>query len=277
MPKKMSAKELADESWYWYLNGRHKVGFPQAFALQMSTAQKIFDLLPSGERCLQCHAPLSGVGAAVVKPLGMGRSVLTPRLCNRCENMILATESGAELELSLLFADIRGSTRLSEQKGTREYIDFIQRFYKTCSRVLIERNALVNRLVGDQVIGLFVPRFSGSQHAAAAIDAALEILRVTGHADPDGPWAPVGVGVHCGTAYVGAVGNKDAVKEIAVLGNAANLAARLSSHAAEGELLISLEAAASAGLAGRKLEARQLTLKGISKPVSVTVMKLDSE
>ncbi len=277
MPKRMSAKELADESWYWYLNGANRVGFPQSFARQLNAMQKIFDLLPSEERCLQCHAPLSGVGAAVIKPLGMGRSVLTPRLCNRCESMILATESGAELELSLLFADIRGSTRLSEQKGTMEYIALIQRFYKTCARVLIERNALVNRLIGDQVIGLFVPRFSGGQHAAAAIEAALEILRVTGHADPDGPWAPVGVGVHCGTAYVGAVGSKDGVKEIAVLGSAANLAARLSSSAAEGELLISPEAAAAAGLAGRKLGRRQLTLKGISKPVSVSVMTLDGE
>ncbi len=277
MPKRMSAKELADETWYWYLNGANRAGFPDNFVRQMNTMQKIFDLLPSEARCLQCHAPLSGVGAAVIKPFGMGRSVLTPRLCNRCESMILATESGAELELSLLFADMRGSTRLSEQKGTMEYFDLIQRFYKAASGVLIERTALVNRLVGDQVIGMFVPRFSGSQHAAAAIKAALEILRVTGHADPGGPWAPIGIGVHCGTAYVGAIGSKDGVKEIAVLGNAANLAARLSSNAAQGELLVSPEAAAAAGLAARKLPTRSLTLKGISKPVAVSVLSLDEQ
>ncbi len=277
MPKHMSDRELADETWYWYLNGKNKAGFPESFARRLKIQRRAFDFLPGDPRCLQCHAPLSGVGAAMVKPFGMGRSMLTPRLCNQCESMILATEGGAEVELSLLFADIRGSTRLSEQKGTREYIELIQRFYKAASQVIIEHNALVNRLIGDQVIGMFVPRFSGAQHAAAAIDAALEILRVTGHADPDGPWAPVGIGVHCGTAYVGAVGSKDGVKEIAVLGNAANLTARLSSHAAEGELLISEEAAATAGLAGSALETRQLTLKGFSKPASVSVMTLDSE
>jgi adenylate cyclase len=143
--------------------------------------------------------------------------------------------------------------------------------------VLIEHNALVNRLVGDQVIGLFAPRFAGSNHAAVAVESALEILRVTGHPDPEGPWAPVGVGVHTGIAYVGAVGSKDGVTEIAVLGNAANLTARLSSKAAKGEVLISEEAAASAKLTDRSLEKRRLKLKGISKPTLVRVMQVSAE
>lgn len=211
-----------------------------------------------------------------MKPFGYGPSMLTPRLCNLCEKMILQHEGGAELELSLLFADIRGSTSMAEQKGTREYMEFIQRFFKTTSRVLIERDGLVNRLIGDQAIGLFVPNFAGMHHASAAVGAAIEILEATGHTDPDGPWAPLGIGVHTGVAYVGAVGSKDGVREIAVLGNAANLAARLSSHAADGEILISDDALAAAALEDRKLEKRKLTLKGISKPVGVRVMTVSS-
>ncbi len=128
--------------------------------------------------------------------------------------------------------------------------------------------------MGDQVIGLFTPRFAGEEHARPAIEAALEILRVTGHEDPAGPWAPVGVGVHTASAYVGAVGSKDGVSEIAVLGNAANLTARLSSKAAQGEVLVSPEAAALAKLADPSLEKRRLKLKGIAAPVSVRVLKL---
>jgi adenylate cyclase len=221
--------------------------------------------------------PLTGLGSAVLRLLDMRASMLTPKLCNRCEKMILSTEGGAEVELSLLFADMRGSTRLSEQKGTTEYIRLIQRFYKTAAQAIIERNGMVNRLIGDQVIGMFVPRFSGPEHPAVAIDAALDILRRTGHADPDGPWAPIGIGVHCGTAYVGAVGSKEGLNEIAVLGNAANLAARLSSNAAEGELLVSEQAAAIAKPANLSLETRRLTLKGISQPVTATVMTLGGE
>lgn len=98
-------------------------------------------------------------------------------------------------------------------------------------------------------------------------------MKATGHEDPNGPWAPVGVGVHTGRAYVGAVGTKDGVNEIAVLGNAANLAARLSSSAAKGEVLISDEAAAAEWM-DEGAEKRELQLKGISKPVQVRVAKV---
>jgi class 3 adenylate cyclase len=73
---------------------------------------------------------------------------------------------------------------------------------------------------------------------------------------------------------VGAVGSKDGVTEIAVLGSAANLTARLSSKAAKGEVLISEQAATSAKLTDRTLKKRRLTLKGISKPVTVRVMNI---
>jgi adenylate cyclase len=271
----MTARELADEVWYWYLIGKNKVGFPKSYERYLNALQLVQGLLPGTPRCLQCNIPLSGVGTLIAGPiLGLRPSVLTPRLCNGCEKAILKAEGGAEVELTLLFADIRGSTSMSEQKAAIEYKDFIQRFYKAASQVLIEHNALVNRLVGDQVIGLFAPRFAGSNHAEVAIEAALEILQVTGHSDPEGPWAPVGVGVHTGMTYVGAVGSKDGVSEIAVLGNAANLTARLSSKAAKGEVLISEEAATSAKLTDRALEKRRLKLKGISKPTTVRVMKV---
>lgn len=277
MPEGMTEKEIADEIWYWYLIGKNKVGFPKSFERMLAFEKGLFVLLPGTPRCLECNVPLGGVGTLVAGPiLGLRPSVLTPRLCNGCEKAILDTEGGAEVELSLLFADIRGSTAMAEQKNAMEYKDFIQRFYKGASQVLIEHNALVNRLVGDQVIGLFVPRFAGGNHAAVAIESALEILYVTGHSDLEGPWAPVGVGVHTGTTYVGAVGSKDGVTEIAVLGNAANLTARLSSKAAKGEVLISEEAAASAKLTDRSLEKRRLKLKGISKPATVRVMQVSA-
>ncbi len=275
MSEHMTDRELADEIWYWYLVGKNKAGFPEWYQRMLNKLKVLQGLLPGTPRCIQCNIPLGGIGTLVAGPImGLRSSVLTPRLCNGCEKVILEHEGGAEVELSLLFADIRGSTSMAEQKDAVEYKNFIQRFYKAASQVLIEHNALVNRLVGDQVIGLFAPRFAGPKHAEVAIQSALEILRVTGHSDPQGPWAPVGVGVHTGAAYVGAVGSRDSVSEIAVLGTAANLTARLSSKAAKGEVLISEEAAASAQLTDRTLEKRRLKLKGISKPTTVRVMQV---
>ncbi|HEX8992492.1 MAG TPA: adenylate/guanylate cyclase domain-containing protein [Anaerolineales bacterium] len=274
MPYYVTPKGLAEEIWYWYLNGKNRLGFPKEYERQMHAIRALHHVLPGDHRCLECAVPLAGVGAWIMKRFGIHPSMMTPRLCNSCESLILAEEAGAEVELSLLFADIRGSTPLAEQKGVVEYKNFIQRFYKAAAGVLIQHYALVNRLVGDQVIGLFVQRFAGADHAGVAIEAAFDVLRATGHTDPAGPWAPVGIGIHTGTAYVGAVGSRDGVNEIGVLGNPANVTARLSSAAAEGEVLISEEAAALAGITDRKLERRSLTLKGINKPVSATVMTI---
>jgi adenylate cyclase len=275
MPNPMTDKALADEIWYWYLIGENKVGFPKSYIRMMKTLEFVHGLLPGTPRCIECNVPLAGLGTLISGPImGVRASVLTPRLCNSCEKAILATEAGAEVDLTMLFADIRGSTSIAEKTGAMDYKDFIQRFYKTASNVLIEHYALVNRLVGDQVIGLFAPRFAGAKHANVAIESALEILRATGHEDRKGPWAPVGIGVHTGKAYVGAVGSKEGVNEIAVLGSAANLTARLSSKAAKGEVLISAAAAAAAKLEDSNLKKRRLTLKGISKPTTVRVMEV---
>jgi adenylate cyclase len=271
MAEKLSNKELIDEVWYWYLTGENRVGFPNKFKMQMAVSNFIFDILPGAPRCFECHVPLGGVGAMIARPMGFRPSSLNPNLCSVCESDVRKEEGGAEVRLSMLFADVRGSTKLAESMSAKDFKDLIQRFYKTTTEVLVKHNAMVNRLMGDQVIGLFVPRFASDQHARPAIEAARDILKVTGHDDPAGPWIPVGVGVHTGKVYVGSVGSAEGVNEIAVLGNEANLAARLSSEAAEGEIIISQTAADSIGLKREGFEERFLSLKGISEPVPVLV------
>ena len=217
---------------------------------------------------------MEGIGGSALRFMGSAPSTFNPKLCSACEKSARHYEVGAEVELTMIFADVRDSTPLAESKGTMGFKEIIQRFYKETSKVLVEYNAMVNRLMGDQVIALFVPRFAGKDHAKVAVHAAQEILQVTGHADPTGPWVPVGAGVHTGTAYVGAVGAADGVTEIAVLGSAANMCARLSSKAAAGEILISEDSVKSGNLNVERLEARSLELKGVAQPVTVRVMKL---
>ncbi len=191
-----------------------------------------------------------------------------------CEDFAKSREAGAEVEATLLFADLRDSTPLAERIGTIEFKEVIKRFYKTTSKVLIDHMAMVNRLMGDQVSAVFVPRFAGKEHTKIALHAAQELLHVTGHSDPEGPWIPVGVGIHTGTTYVGYIGSNEGVNEIAVLGSAANLTARLSSQARRGEILISQDSVRSAELDASNLEKRVLDLKGIDQPVSVTVIQV---
>jgi adenylate cyclase len=207
-----------------------------------------------------------------MKMLGKGPSRLTPQLCRQCQDFANQYLGGTEIELTMLFADVRGSTPLAEKMGPANFSKLIGRFFATASEVLIRHQAMVDKLVGDQATGLFVPGFAGAQHRRQAVDAAQELLRATGHEGADGPWIPIGIGIHTGVAFVGSVGLEGAATDITVLGDPANIAARLSSMAAMGEILISREAAAP-GLDIEHLETRELELKGKSQPVGVYVLK----
>lgn len=224
-----------------------------------------FRALPGTPRCKNCYAPFKGLGSLVVRLFyGKEPSNLNPMICNLCDRFAKEHQGGAEIELSLLFADVRGSTQLSESMSPREFSRLIDRFYKMATDVMVHTDALIDKIVGDQVAGMYVPAFTGERHASAAIDAAREILDKTGHDSQDGPWIPLGVGVHTGVAFVGAVGSKDGAMDITVLGEAPNLAARLSSSAGVGEILISDAACEAAGLERNAMERRVLELKGLS-------------
>ena len=187
----------------------------------------------------------------------------------------LENPGGSEVELSLLFVDVRGSTSLAEQMSAVDFSRLMNRFYKTATDVLIKTDAFIDKLVGDEVMGLYFPLFTGPNHAGAAVRAAQELLRFTGHGDQRSPWLPIGVGVHTGIAFVGTVsGAEGTVTDVTALGDAVNITARLASQAGSGEALISDAAYAAAELNLGNLERRQLELKGKSEPVSVHVLRM---
>ncbi len=237
--------------------------------------RRVCRLLPGSPRCKNCYAPFHGAGSYIAR-LAFGKmpSNLNPQLCNVCEIFARKHLGGAEVELSLLFGDVRGSTQLAENLGTAEFSRLINRFYRASSQVLVHSDALIDKIIGDQVAGMYVPGIAGATHARKAIEAAGAIMQATGHGDPDGPWVSLGAGVHTGTAYVGTVGSQDGTIDITVLGDAANTAARLASSAGTGEILISEPAYRAAGLDFGQPEIRKLELKGKSAPMSVYVLKI---
>lgn len=134
---------------------------------------------------------------------------------------------------------------------------------------------MVDRLVGDEVIGLYLPGMAGQEHSRKAIQAAQNLLRKTGHRDRKGPWIPVGVGVHTGIAYVGVVGGgEEGPTDFTALGDNVNITARLASQARPGEILISDAAMAAAGQYFGDLERQQIELKGRREETGVRVIKV---
>ena len=137
---------------------------------------------------------------------------------------------GVEITVTLLFADVRNSTTLAEQVGPAEFRTRINRFYRIASDALLRTDGLVDKFIGDGVMGMYIPGMSGIDHAAKGIEAARRILdRVA--AAPEAERLPVGVGVHTGTAFVGAVGHAAEVEDFTALGDAVNTTARLASVA----------------------------------------------
>ena len=268
-------KHRVEEIWRHYLTTGDMpkdLGAPWFMSRRL---KPLIKHLPSDPRCRLCDLPFHGLGGLFTRSIGVTISTLNPHICNMCEEAIQQLNGGAEIETSLIFADIRGSTGIAEKLSPAEFSRLIDRFYTAASKVLFKKNGLLEKLIGDEVAGFFVPGFAGPQHARAAIEAGEEILRVTGHADPGGPWLPVGVGVHTGLAYVGAVGAGGGVPDITVLGDTVNTASRIASQAGPGELLFSEAAREGAKLPSAGLETRHLSLKGRTDPIDVWVKKLN--
>jgi adenylate cyclase len=233
-------------------------------------------LTPSNPRCVSCYAPFGGLGG-VLSRIGLfysRQSTKNPRYCTACDAFNTKFPGGAEIELTMLFVDVRGSTTIAEQMNPAEFSELMNRFYAAAIEILIQADAFVDKLVGDEVTALFIPGYAGPEHARKAVEAGQALLTATGHEDPNGPWAPVGVGIHTGTAWVGSiVGAGGAGSDFTALGDNVNIAARLASEARLGEVLISAAAAHAANMNTEKLETRTLELKGKSERVPVVILR----
>ncbi len=238
-------------------------------------ARAIFGVLPHDPRCMSCYSPFEGYGGRFTSLIGRGQSREDPRFCNACLKFSRDNPGGAHVDLAMVFADVRGSTPLAERIGDREFSSLIDRFFQVSASSLINSGALVDRLAGDEAIGFFVPGLAGPNFALQALESAKDLLRATGHTDQDGPWIPVGAGVHFGNAFVGTVGTSHGVTNFTALGNDINVGARIASAAGPGEVLASLELCRMANVETNGLEHRELSLKGKQDPMQVAVIPLN--
>ena len=243
------------------------------FAVDALRAEKIFSttyrLLPHDPRCKICASPFEGVGGLVMRTVfGRERSALNPQFCSICEDYVKKHQGGAEVEMSMLFADIRGSTALSERMTPLDFQKLINRFYVGATDVIAKEHGLVEKLAGDAVAAFWGSGFAGKNYVERTIHAAQKI-----HKSMETQNIPIGIGVHAGVAYFGAMGSEGGLVDISAIGDEVNAAARIASKAAAGEILVSEVALEQAGIEAGELESRTLELKGIAEPMTVRVMQ----
>lgn len=148
-----------------------------------------------------------------------------------------ALAHGAELgghmvEVTVLFADIRGFTTLTEQLGAETVIALLNRYFEAMAAVIIAESGMVNKFGGDSLLAVFgTPVNPVEDHAARAISAARGMLMAleTFNADQQSRGEPalrIGIGIATGPVIAGNVGSAERL-EYTVIGDTVNLASRL--------------------------------------------------
>jgi adenylate cyclase len=202
-----------------------------------------------------------------VRRIGWAPSRKNPNVCARCCDQM--PPGGAEVDVAVLFADVRGSTTLGEQVGASEFAALLNRFYATATEVILRHDGLIDKLIGDEAMALFIPGVTGPDYRRHALAAARELLQEVGYGSPEGSWLPLGVGLNAGQAYVGNVGT--AVVDFTALGDAVNVAARLQGSAGEGQLVVSADLLDDMEAELPRAQLRELDARGRGEAVPALV------
>ena len=252
--------------WQQMLSGEHP---------SLRRGRKMMRLLSptAGDRCRLCCVGFDGFTAPALRLVGFRPWRRNPHFCEQCEAVLAKERGGAEIEIAMLYADVRGSTQLAAGMGPTEFAALMQRFFQIAMKIFTKTDAVVDKMVGDEVIGIYLPGFTGSDYRQRAVAAGLELLRATGHADPAGPWLSIGVGVHSGKTFVGSIGVEGGNYQFAALGDPMNFCARLVAAAKGGEMIVS-EAVWGDVSGSVSAEPRSLELKGYAEPVKAYVTRV---
>jgi adenylate cyclase len=223
--------------------------------------------LPTDPRCAVCRAPFGGVGGRIMGRLGFSPSRKNPRLCSQCFEK--APMGGVEMVVGILFADIRGFTALSERQTPDSVAGQLNRFYASAVEKLCE-HAIIDKLVGDQVMALYLPGVFPGDPAYHMVADSRDLLAASGYEEGH-PSVEIGIGLDFGPAFVGNVGSGE-VKDFTAIGDVVNTAARLQAAAASGEIVMSNRVYARAAEQATDAQARELVLKGKEKPEPAMVI-----
>ncbi|HST51749.1 MAG TPA: adenylate/guanylate cyclase domain-containing protein [Pyrinomonadaceae bacterium] len=181
---------------------------------------------------------------------------------------------GVNQTLTVLFADIRGFTRLSEHAQPERVVQLLNNYFTAMSDIIFAHGGTLDKYIGDGLMALFGAPTATPEDACNAVSAAVamqqqivvinEQLRAEGLAE-----IAIGIGLHTGVATVGYIGSERR-SEYTAIGDTVNLAARLEQNSQPGQILLSDAAARAAERAGCKFNPRPpITVKNRVQPVPI--------
>lgn len=206
--------------------------------------------------------------------MGVKPSRMHPNLCTICESMFTKVKKNKQIEIqaTVMFADLRGYTGLSEHADPADIARLLNLFYDECAPAIWKRDGIINKMIGDAVLSIFNFPLERRDHVHQAVMAAIEIQRKCSDLQSEflaisGMDTPIkiGVGIHTGIASIGEFGTT--YKDFTIIGSVVNKASRIQGAAQNGEILISDDAYRSIQDDYPHLEPHTYHLKGIDRPV----------
>jgi adenylate cyclase len=225
------------------------------------------------------HMPtaIRGPFSTLFKMVGIKKSKMHPNMCTFCENNFAKIMKQKQIPVSttILFADIRGYTDLSQQIEGEKLNELLHRFYDQCSAAIWEKDGIVNKFIGDAVLAIFNFPLIRKEHVQNAVSAAIQLQKDCQYLKEeiglgDIHTLGVGIGIHTGECYMGEVGTT--YKDFTAIGPVVNLTSRLQGAAGIGEIMITEEVFNHVKHQFPDAETRTLTLKGINNPINGYVL-----
>jgi len=218
--------------------------------------------------------PIRGPFSLPLRFLGVKISRMNPNLCTICETMFTKVKRRKQLIIpaTVLFADLRGYTTISEASASSDVVDMLHGFYDECASAIWERDGIVNKLIGDAGLAIFNFPIMREDHVRQAVLAGLDIQQRCSQrkkliVGSGGSSVGVGIGIHTGPASIGEVGM--AYKDFTIIGPVVNTASRIQGAAKAGEVLVSEEVYQLVADLFPNAESRVCQLKGIEQPLTL--------
>ena len=164
---------------------------------------------------------------------------LVEKLINSKDGILLENE---RKEITILFADIRAFTAISERLKAEEVVSMLNQFFDIMVDIIFKNNGVLDKFVGDQLMALFGLIPSKNNNSYNAIHAAIEMQNATEElmkkrAKENKDTFEIGIGINTGIAIVGNLGSENRMDYTAI-GNSVNVAARLQQIAKGGKIII---------------------------------------
>ncbi|MDP9242549.1 MAG: hypothetical protein M3O84_05165, partial [Actinomycetota bacterium] len=245
---------------------------------------ELFTKMASGAQSGEASAvdEMKRLHAAVVAKQA-ATAVLSAYIPQRVAERLAAGDmSQEELEVSVLFSDIRGFSAIAERMSARDIAEVVGKHLSAMAEIVVQHAGMIDKFQGDAVMAVFGAPDPLPDHAERALRCALAMQRRQAELNAEG-WGTdavdglhIGVGVNTGQVIAGAIGGGGRL-EYTVIGDAVNVAQRLQSEAEGGEVVASAATIAAAdGIAAEAIGMR--TVKGREEPVEVfRVLQEDAE